>query len=108
LPSVVLLIAIGAILGGWVRGKSVDPKPAAALSVMPPEGAYENSPAVLAKIETSRPLTVDMLPLVPQSGRSAKDHGRNNANSLNPNGHPKRDVPNRASQNDSDGRDYGI
>jgi serine/threonine protein kinase len=113
LPTVVLLIVVGAILGVWFRGKSVDPEPVAYSSVIPRGEAPKDGLVVRAKTEPSEPLTVDMLPLVPhdvRSGKSAKDNGRTGANPTNPSGSSKqRPVPNRAPlPSDSNGRDYGI
>ena len=110
LPAVVLLILIGAIFGVWLRGKSIEPGTAATLSVMPRREAPQDSPAVRAKTKASEPLTVDMLPLVlPDvwSGKSAKDYGRPDANSTNPNGSPKQ-RHHAPLPNNRNGRDYGI
>jgi hypothetical protein len=113
LPAVVLLIVIGAILGVWFRGKSVDPEPAAYSSAIPRESAPKNRPAVPAETEASKPLTVDMLPLVPPdapSGESAEDNARTGAHSTNSNGSPKQEpAPNRVPSPDHrNSRDYGI
>jgi len=101
-PVVILLVAIGAILGFWGRGKSVGPGPAEKAWGITRAKAAEDSPVAPNKLEAAEPLTVNMLPLVPPNVQM--DSRRRVTTSAFPSGSHKR-VPVPTNRQ---GKDYGI